>query len=136
MTARLNLPGPGRDENNSRSFVKSSRGRQGRSRASAKLHQHQHQRLRVRANYCPRCFIPIPTCLCDAAAFSSHSLPSSLPTLLFMLRNIVNHHGLRHLSFAGRPHTEPLLLLDVHLFTPLTRQPQRPHIERPHSLCF
>jgi len=35
-----------------------------------------------------------------------------------------------------RPHTEPLLLLDVHLFTPLTRQPQRPHIERPHSPCF
>ena len=88
---------------------KSSRGRQGRNRAraSAKLHQHQHQhqhqRLRVRAKYGTVSVVFfIPTCLCDAAAFSSHSLPSSLPTLLFMLRNIVvNHYGRRHLSFAA-----------------------------------
>ncbi len=73
--------------------------------------------------------------------FSTHSLPSFLSS--FFVAGVPFHasQDLQPLrpspSFlCCPPYTEPLLLLHVHLFTPLARQPQRPYLERSRSPCL
>jgi hypothetical protein len=91
--------------------------------------------IRASARESKLCFHPVLACR-DAAAFSPLSFLSSLLDFLFMLREIFDGYGLRHICFAAAPETKPFLLPDVDLLTPHKRQPQEPPIDRPPPSCL